>query len=95
MALRDWHEGSFLSREDEDILTAAMSEGRALVTYDVRTIPPLLRRWAEAELPHAGVVLVSAKAFPHGDVRRLARALERLCEEQRGGLRNQVLFLMK
>lgn len=85
----------FLGRRDEDILAAASVEGRALVTYDLRTIPPLLRRLAETSVTHAGVILVSAKAVPFGDVRRLARALGRVADDHPQGLRDLVLFVSR
>lgn len=94
-AMRDWRSGEMLGRSDEEILAVAVREERALVTYDVRSIPPLLRRLAETGASHAGVVLVSAKSLPMGDVRRLARALERLCTRETKPLRDQVLFLIR
>lgn len=92
VALREWHEGTFLGHRDEDILAAALSEDRVLVTYDLRTIPLLLRRLARAGTQHAGVVLVSVRTVLPSDVRGLTRSLGRLAD-QAEELRNQVLFL--
>lgn len=89
-----WRGGAFLGATDADILTAAESEGRTLVTYDVRTIPPLLRRIAEMGGSHGGVILVSVKAFPPGDTRGLVRALTGLAGAS-DDLRSQVLYLSK
>jgi len=93
-ALREWHEGAFLGRRDEDILAAALNEDRVFVTYDLRTIPPMLKRFAVQGALHAGVILVNVGTILPGDVRRLTRSLGRLAKEQEG-LRNQVLFLTK
>lgn len=93
--LRDWRQGSLLGAGDEEILAALLSEGRTLVTYDLRTVPPLLRRLAEDGTQHAGVILISMKTVAPHDVRTLARMLARLAGSHRGGLENQVLFLTR
>lgn len=90
--LAQWRAGALLGRPDAEILAAAAAERRALVTYDVRTIPPLLRRMAETGVAHAGVILVSARGYPFGETRRLVRALGELADT-REDRRNQVLFL--
>jgi hypothetical protein len=57
---------------------AATEEGRSLVTYDQRTIVPLLRLWGELGRSHAGVPFVHLRTIlPHG-VGGLARALAEL-----------------
>ncbi len=43
---------------DKDVLALASHEDRILVTNDVGDFPSLLRKWAEAQRPHAGVILV-------------------------------------
>jgi hypothetical protein len=92
-ALRAFDGGRLLGAADEDILAAATRDGRALVTFDLRTIPPLLKRWAETGERHAGVILVSASAMRPNDVRRVVRSLRRLADAADGGLEDQVLFL--
>lgn len=82
-----------LGASDEEILAAALPERRSLVTYDLRTIPLLLRRLAEAGIEHAGVILVSMKTVAPHDVRGLARMLAKLAGSHQSGLENQVLFL--
>lgn len=94
LALRDWHSGQYLSRADDEILRSAHAEGRTVVTFDVHTIPMLIRNFAESGEDHSGVVFVSTKAIGQDEVRRLARALERLATRQgEQPLTNQVLFL--
>lgn len=79
--LQSWQDGSRLGAPDDLLLNEAAAEGRVLVTYDLRTIPPLLRVWAEAGQLHAGVILVDQGTTPPGDVGALARALARLVAE--------------
>lgn len=79
--LQSWQDGSRLGAPDDLLLKEAAAEGRVLVTYDLRTIPPLLRVWAEAGQLHAGVILVDQGTIPPGDVGALARALARLVAE--------------
>jgi predicted nuclease of predicted toxin-antitoxin system len=81
VALEHWRDGEFRHADDEQILAAAYEEGRSLVTYDRRTIPPILRDWAEMEQHHAGVVLISARAIRPHEVGHLLRALRALVEE--------------
>jgi len=75
VALRDWREGAFLGADDETILAAAHADGRTLVTFDLRTIPPLLRAWSESETAHGGVVFAHSGAFTPDDFGGLVRAL--------------------
>lgn len=82
------------SAEDAEILGAALRAGLVFVTFDVHTVPEVLRRFAESGEEHADVVLVSARSFRQDDVGGLAEALGRL----RGlleqvGPRNRVMFL--
>ena len=70
-----------LDEADEVILKAAAAHKLTLVTYDCRTIPPLLKVWAESDLHHGGVVLVDAKTIPPSDIGGLVRALEKLGRE--------------
>lgn len=95
LGLREWREGSMLGTSDEEILAVALPEGRSLVTYDLRTVPPLLKRLAEAGTQHAGVILISVKTVAQDDVRTLVRLLAQLAESHQGGLKNQVLFLAR
>lgn len=80
VALRSWRGGRFLDATDEAILAGAGEEERVFVTYDVHTVPPLLRRWLEDGMGHTGVVLISVKTVPPSDVRRLTQALLQLCK---------------
>ena len=91
--LVDWRSGAFLRSSDEDILTACHEEGRTFVTFDLRTIPDLLRHWAAEERPHSGVIFVDDKTFrPNSPA--FASALAALATEYRStGMLNIVRFL--
>ncbi len=44
--------------DDPEVLKLAVTEGRVLVTANVRDFEPLLREWAGEEHSHAGLILV-------------------------------------
>lgn len=79
----EWESGSFLGQEDSVCLEEASVQGLALVTYDRRTIPPLLKRWAEEAHTHAGVIFVDEKTISPADVGGLVKALGVLVKETR------------
>lgn len=82
-AISTWLDSSYSSASDETILTVALQHRRVLVTYDCRTIPMLLKEWAEAGQHHAGIILVDGRTIRPNDIGSLLRAL---CElvSQRG-----------
>jgi hypothetical protein len=77
-ALAEWEDGSFLGQDDAACLKEAAAQGLTLVTYDRRTIPPLLKNWAEAGLQHGGVIFVDEKTISPADIGGLVRALRDL-----------------
>ena len=95
-ALPEWENGRFLGQSDDLILETAVAQRLTLVTYDCRTIPPLLKIWAESGRHHAGLILVDAKTIPPSDIGGLIRALEKLFRATSKWLwTNQVIFLRK
>lgn len=60
---------------DEELLALAASERRILVTFDVKDLPDIARRWAEAQRPHAGCLIVVG--IDHSEYGTVIRALER------------------
>ncbi|MDQ3608606.1 MAG: DUF5615 family PIN-like protein [Actinomycetota bacterium] len=60
---------------DEELLALAASEQRILVTFDVKDFPDIARRWAEAQRPHAGCLIVVG--IDHSEYGTVVRALER------------------
>jgi hypothetical protein len=77
----EWEDGYFLGQEDAACLREAATQGLTLVTYDRRTIPPLLKTWAEQERKHGGVVFVDEKTISPADIGGLIWALTRLARE--------------
>lgn len=49
---------------DDQVLAYAASEGRALVTANIKDFVPLDGRYRISGQAHAGMILVSTKAFP-------------------------------
>jgi hypothetical protein len=77
----EWENGDFLGQEDSACLQEAATQGLTLVTYDRRTIPPLLKAWAEEERMHGGVVFVDEKTVCLTDIGGLVWALTRLLKQ--------------
>jgi predicted nuclease of predicted toxin-antitoxin system len=95
-SIRHWKGGQFTNRPDEQILRAAAGEGRVLVTFDVRTIPPILAEFGVAGEDHGGVIFVSAKSIPQNDFARLARAIVQIVEQQGDAdWTNRLIFLSR
>ena len=94
MAIRAWEAGHFLGASDAMVLREAHTQGLTLVTFDLRTIPPLLRQWAEQEIDHGGVILVDERTVPHNDIGGLIAALCRLRKAHgRANWVNRVVYL--
>lgn len=74
-SLHDWRSGTFLNADDDVILTAALEENLTIVTYDQRTIAPLVMQWAIEGRDHAGVVFIDDKSIAQADVGSKVRAL--------------------
>jgi len=89
-----WENGNFLGKEDAVCLLQAAKQRLTLVTYDRKTIPPLLKLWAEEERSHGGVTFVDEKTISPADTRGLVRALISLADEAgEFDWTNQVYFL--
>jgi hypothetical protein len=89
-----WKSGNFLGKEDSACLLEAAKQRLTLVTYDRRTIPPLLKLWAEEERSHGGVIFVDEKTISPADIGGLVQALISLTADA-GDMdwTNQVYFL--
>jgi hypothetical protein len=81
--LAKWETGRFLSSPDELILEEATRQNLTLVTYDRKTIPPILKNWGEAGQDHGGVIFVDSESFPPSDFGGLVQGLQKLWEETR------------
>jgi len=96
LALPNWEAGRFLGQSDDLILQEAANEQWTLVTYDRRTIPPLLKVWAESGRAHGGVIFVDEKTIPASDMGGLIRALHQLARESgKWDWTDRVVFLRR
>jgi len=94
--LAKWEGGRFLGAADEVILEKAAAKKLTLVTYDRKTVPPLLKIWAEAEYAHGGVIFVDEKTIPPSDLGGLIRALQQLARDSaKWDWTNRVCFLRR
>jgi len=90
----EWENGEFLGQQDSVCLQEASAQGLTLVTYDRRTIPPLLKVWAEEERKHGGVIFVDEKTISPSDTGGLIRALFSLSKKTSNwDWTNRVCFL--
>ena len=95
-ALSEWENGKFLGQSDDLILEKAVAQRLTLVTYDCRTIPLLLKIWAESGRHHGGVIFIDTKTIPPSDIGGLIRALEKLFRAtSKWRWTDQVIFLRK
>lgn len=74
-SMQEWQNGAFLGQDDTACLQEAARQELTLVTYDRRTIPPLLKTWAEEGRNHGGVIFIDEKTISPVDVGGLVRAL--------------------
>ena len=96
VCIADWQKGEFLSPPDSVCLQEAALQGLTLVTYDRRTIPPLLKVWAEEGRQHGGVIFVDEKTISPADTGSLVRALSELARvTARWDWNDRVCFLRR
>lgn len=74
-SLQAWRDGALLRADDDVILTAALEEGLTFVTYDQRTIAPMVTQWAMEGRDHAGIIFIDEKSIAQADVGGKVRAL--------------------
>jgi hypothetical protein len=96
LALIEWENGIYLGQEDALLLQSAAQQGLTLVTYDRRTIPPLLKAWAEQGRSHGGVIFVDNKTISPADIGNLIKALAALTKERHDlDWTDQIAFLQR
>jgi hypothetical protein len=96
VCLAVWERGAFLGQQDSVCFQLAAAQGLTLVTYDRRTIPPLLKVWAEEERKHGGVIFVDDKTISPADTGGLVRALSELARSTtRWDWSDRVCFLRR
>ncbi len=95
-ALTEWEGGNFIGQEDAACLDEAAKQHLTFVTYDRRTIPPLLKRLAEEGRQPAGVIFVAEKTISPANIGGLVRALVELAKlSRRWDWTDRVVFLRR
>ena len=95
ISLHEWRDGSFLGSQDDIFLPEASKEGLTFVSYDQKTIRPLLKSWAESGVDHAGFIFVDDKTIPPQDFGRLIKSLCQLWRsERRASWQNRIVCLI-
>ena len=96
VAILTWENGHFLSASDALVLEEAHKQQLTLVTFDLRTIPPLLRSWAEQGLDHSGVLFVDERTVAQNDIGGLAAAICAIWRsEANSNWTNRVVYLRR
>jgi hypothetical protein len=82
---------------DDQVLAYATTEGRALVTANIKDFVPLDGRYRAAGQSHAGLILVSTKTFPQnrGFPSAITASLATLLSDTAKIQSGQVLFLTR
>lgn len=82
---------------DDQVLAYATTEGRGLVTANIKDFVPLDGRYRAAGQSHAGLILVSTKTFPQnrGFPTAIAASLATLLSDTAKIQSGQVLFLTR
>jgi hypothetical protein len=75
ISLFSWRDGQFLSKPDELVLIEAVKERLTLITYDQKTILPLLKDWSFQGQDHGGVIFVDYLTIPSNDIGTLVRSI--------------------
>jgi predicted nuclease of predicted toxin-antitoxin system len=89
-----WHDGAMRGQPDALVLAEAVAEGLTLITYDQRTIPPLLQEWADLQQSHCGVILVDGRSLPVNNIGKLLKALTALWDrESSWEWKDRIVFL--
>jgi hypothetical protein len=73
--------GEFLGRDDSACLQMVASQRWTSVSHDRRTIPLLLRVWAEEGRSRGGVIFVDEKTISPAAIGQLVQALSNLWEQ--------------
>jgi Domain of unknown function (DUF5615) len=75
-------EAGMIGRADEEHLTFATDQGRALYSFNVGDFNQIHRAWLTCGRTHAGIILSQQKRYKTGDqIRRLLRLIGSLTSE--------------
>ena len=95
-SMAQWEGGNFLGKDDSVCSLEAAKQRLTLVTYDRRTIPPLLKTWGEEGRKHGGVIFVDEKTVSPSDTGGLIGGLSDLWRKtSKWDWTNRVYFLRR
>ena len=93
-SIHSWQGGNFLGTSDEAILEAAKREQLTLITYDQKTIPPILVQWGQTSINHAGVIFIDYRSIPPSNFGGLTKAIVWLWKTQKDSIwQNRIIYL--
>ena len=75
ISLSEWQGGMYLGVDEATWLAAAGDENLTLVTFDRKTVEPLLKQFGDTEQSHSGVVLIDERSIMQFDYGAQIRAL--------------------
>jgi hypothetical protein len=70
-----WRGGELTATEDAYLLQYAAEDRLTLVTYDQKTISPILTEWSAQGFSHGGVLFVNRRTYKTSDFGGLIQAL--------------------
>jgi hypothetical protein len=82
VSIHVWREGDYCGKPDDLILEAAHEEHLTLVTYDQRTILPIVQWWGTEGRSHSGLIMVSMKTTRSNNFGALVRNILTLWERR-------------
>ena len=95
-SLHRWKNGKLVGGTDREVLVEASSRHLTLVTYDCRTIPPLLSELAQDGISHAGVLFVDELTIASNNFGALIAALADFWTTHKSlNWRNRISYLTK
>jgi hypothetical protein len=95
-SMTEWQGGRFLGVPDDALLEEAAAQKLTLVTSDRKTIPPMLKTWAEVGHDHGGVIFVDERTIVSSEFGGLIRAIQAIAKEfAKADWTNQVFFLRR
>jgi len=90
-----WHDGAMRGQPDALVLAEAVAQGLTLITYDQRTIPPLLQEWGALKKSLCGIILVDERSLPSNNIGKLVKALTALRDRESSREWTDRIFFLK
>jgi len=86
-----------LARPDEEILAAATTDDRILITCNIKDLIPIVQAWEASGRPHAGLICVPTSSFPQqrGFAGAVVKAVDELLGSAQAPGPNEVCFLQR